>query len=203
MDKTRLMTPLERKFVNDPKNFDSSKDHRQYVDLMKAGDKFHADGNQLYEAASHRAVQERIYKSGFNKNNSGSHHDYAWNCLHMHSIGTVRGIANHGMSFDDAFYYDKDRHHYYLTPEGLAFCKNNKIGYYGVDSGIVSVEKPNNIDYPSQYETKPAYVGGQPVKYGTYSESTGYTSYVSNKPVRNWMQSAIPTNSDEVELFVG
>jgi hypothetical protein len=157
------MTTDERTYASDPSNFKSQNEYQEYADEIRKGDEAHMRCDYWDEATRHRPVQENIYGSGFDRQNNGSKHDFAWNSLYMHSPVTMRMIHQGGIGFNDALYYDQQKCHYYLTESGRNHCDVNGISYH--TKGVTSLVHPSG-NYPTQCETRKPYEGSESVNYG-------------------------------------
>jgi hypothetical protein len=76
----------------------------------------------------------------FDGYNDMSHHDYSWNSLQTHSANTVAGTVRGGFKFNEAFYYDRGSHHYYLTERARNYLDDRKETYF--KKGSYSVVYP-------------------------------------------------------------
>ena len=139
------MTKAERNYASNPDNFESQEDYEMYANDIKMGDNAHTRGDYRDEASLHRGVQEVIYGQGFNKRDSASRHDFAWNSLYLHANGVIRRMQNGGMDFDESFHYDSSKRHYYLTSKGRNFCDNNGVWYE--TNGVSSLVNPRKGYY--------------------------------------------------------
>ena len=200
-----MMTPLEREFTNNPDNFPSHDDYKKHVGYVQKGDDEHKKGNFLYEATNHRLVQERIYKLGFDKERDDSRHDYSWNSLYMHSDITISGLLDGGMTFDNAFTYDKNNHRYFLTKAGKNYCDTFGVSYHGPKNKSANLVS-NAIEYDSPSQSR---ISTTPSSYNhssnNYYGRTGSSGYTTNKygSTVSYGKTAKPVYSDEVEMFVG
>ena len=182
MSRNRQMSRLttdERTFASDPSNFKSQDEYQEYAGEIRKGDEAHQRGDYWEEATRHRPVQENIYGSGFDRQNNGSQHDFAWNSLYMHAPVTMRMMHQGGIEFNEALYYDQKKRHYYLTESGRNHCDANGISYH--TKGVTSLVHPSG-GYPTQYETRKPYEGSESVNYGFRIEkkSTGSGYNCSN-----------------------
>lgn len=151
------VSTAERKYVNEFGN-------EIQKGYLKAGDDGHQRGDitgMETEAINHRKLQENLSLSGqsFRYTPAGNK-AYAWNCLLARNCGVIQSLETLGRKkFDDNFYYDPSKCHYYLTPDAQKCLSDNKSQHQSDEHpSIVAPEpKPQQVIQQSGSGFKPKH----------------------------------------------
>ncbi len=136
------VSPLERNFINDRKNWHNDSDFINAQEKLKVGDEAHKNGEYDIEGLRHRQVQEDIKRmGGVGKYDEKGRKAYGWNCLYQHHDSFIKRMNKNGYSFDDAFYYNDADRRYYLKEKAYKHADSNK--YLFDRTGSTSIVNPN------------------------------------------------------------
>lgn len=121
-----------------------------WIHDLKQGDIYAEKHKHVQEASTHRALQEKLYKAGYDKNSSGSREAYGWNSALIHNDTYATNGFMMGYTFEQLFVPSKTKPYHYDTSIDLNY---SNMPYLSRTKNIPSSSTIKSKDFFSSAQT--------------------------------------------------